>query len=377
MNAIRDRKALPVGARHGAAVKKADAYAAREGLLRSTLRSLARRAVLALFDRKAAVPVQTPASHILLVRWDGKLGDAFVSSFLYREAKRRGTRVSVVTTTEMVALHTENFGADLVIGTARRPGLMELYRLAQRLKGVDTVVHLTERLGAREIFFLRMLYPRNVFSLDDIPRWVNGKLGSATASMRFDEKYAEVLQKIGMSGIDTSPLVPAANDRLVAGLNVVFNPFGSRSDKSISAHKAISTLSQLASRYPDWQIGVLNCAQTRARAQAICNAVGVDTVRVCEDAQSISAMIDVLWAASVVISVDTSVVHIASGMRKPLLAIYPLISADFNPWLPPPQSSTVVVHSPVDPVRYGRTGLKDLDNYLDEELFAGVEALTH
>ena len=38
------------------------------------------------------------------------------------------------------------------IGDApRKPGLMKLMRLAWQLRGVDTVVHLTERLAAREI----------------------------------------------------------------------------------------------------------------------------------------------------------------------------------------------------------------------------------
>jgi ADP-heptose:LPS heptosyltransferase len=86
-------------------------------------------------------------------------------------------------------------------------------------------------------------------------------------------------------------------------------------------------------------------------------------------------MIDTLWAASVVISVDTSVVHIAAGMHKPLLAIYPLIDPDANTWLPPPRSSTLVIYSPVDQATYRATGLKCLDNYLDEELLRGIEAL--
>lgn len=363
------------GASGGRDATKLDSYAVRKGLLRSNLRSLARRTALALFDRPAVVSVQAPARQILLIRWDGKLGDAIVSSFFYREAKRCGARVSVITTTRLVALHAEHFGADLVIGTSHRPSLMELMRLARRLRGVDTVVHLTERFTAREILFLWLLHPRNVFSLDDHPRWVNGKLGDVTIALRFSEKYAYVLRRLGMYEIDTTPIIPAATGRQVAEMDVVFNPFGSRPDKSLTAERAISILSQLASRHPAWRIGILNCARTRVLAKSICNAVGMDAVRVCEDTQTIPAMIDTLWAASAVMSVDTAVVHIASGMRKPLLAIYPLIGVDPNPWLPAIQSSTVIVYSPVDPVVYGATGLKCLDNYLDEDLLASIETL--
>lgn len=356
--------------------RKPDPFGAREGLLRTTLRMLARRVVLALFDRSVVIPVQTPAHNILLVRWDGKLGDAFVSSFFYREAKRAGAHVSVITTASLVDLHAEHFGAELVMGASRKPGLMELMRHAWRFRGVDTVVHLTERLAAREIVFLWLLRPANVFSLDDRPRWVNGKLGSGTATLRFDEKYAAVLRRLGMSVIDTAPVIPTATSRRVGdGVDIVFNPFGSRPDKSISTRRAVSTLRQLAAHYPERRIGVLSCAQTRVHAVEICDAVGQETVAVCQGAQTIPGMIDTLWAASVVISVDTSVVHIAAGMRKPLVAIYPLIGDHANPWLPPPRSSTLVVYSPVDYGIYGATGLKCLDNYLDEELVGGIEAL--
>lgn len=352
-----------------------DPYAAREGLLRSTLRAVARRVALTLFDRPAVASVQSPARHILMVRWDGKLGDAIVSSFFYREAKRSGARVSVVTTTELVTLHAEHFGADAVIGTSRSPGLMELMRLARRLRGVDTVVHLTDRIAAREIFFLWLLHPHNLFSLDDYPRWVNGKLGDATAAFGFDEKYAGVLRRLGMPRIDTAPVIPTATGRVVADVDIVFNPFGSRADKSMSTNRAISMLRKLAARHPGWRIGILNCARTRLAAELICEAVGRDNVRVCQHTQSIPAMINALWAASLVISVDTSVVHIASGMRKPLLAIYPLTGNGINPWLPPSLPSTLIIYSLVDPAIYRKSGLKSLDNYLDEHVLAGIEAL--
>jgi ADP-heptose:LPS heptosyltransferase len=356
-------------------LRKPDPFAAREGLLRSTLRALARRVALALFDRSGVLPMQAPARSVLLVRWDGKLGDAFVSSFFYREAKRCGARVSVVTTTSLVELHAEHFGADVVIGASPRPGLIELTRLAWRLRGIDTVVHLTQRLAAREIFFLWLLRPDNVFSLDDHPHWVNGKLGNDTATLRFDEKYAVVLSLLGMSVIDSAPVIPSATGRVADDVDVIFNPFGSRPDKSISVERAISTLRQLAACHPEWRIGVLSCSRTRARAEEICDAVGRGAVEVCQGTQTVPGMLDTLRAASVIVSVDTSVVHIASGMRKPLLAIYPLTGAAANPWLPPPQSSTLVVYSPVDQATYDATGLKCLDNYLDAELVEGIEAL--
>lgn len=356
-------------------LQNSDPFAAREGVLRSALRALGRRCALALFDRSVSIPLQAPARNILMVRWDGKLGDAFVSSFFYREAKRYGAHVSVVTTAKLVSLHAEHFGANVVLGTSRQPGLVELIRLAWRLKGVDTVVHFTERLTALEIFFLWLLRPQNVFSLDDHPRWVNGNLRDEASNLRFDEKYADVLCQLGIPIVDTAPIIPIANKPEGHDATIIFNPFGSRPDKSISIQRAVSTLKHLAACRPDWRIGILNCSETRLRAEEICAAVGFETVTVCQGTQTIRGMIDALWAASAVISVDTSVVHIASGMRKPLVAIYPWMGAGANAWLPRPRPSTLVIYSPVDEAIYRATGLKCLDNYMDSDVLRGVESL--
>lgn len=353
--------------------RELDSYAARQGWLRTRLRSLARGAVLSLLDRPVATPVRTPARNILVVRWDGKLGDAVVSSFLYREAKRSGARVCAITTNNLVELHRKQFGVDSVVGVSPRPGILQLVRLAWRMRGrVDTVVHLTERLAAREIVFLWLLHPLNVFSLDEHPRWVNGRLGIESATLRFEQKYAAVLRLLGISVSDTSPVIPAMGEGAKVDVDIVFNPFGSRPDKSISVPRAILTLRELTRMYPELRIGVLNCARTRTQAEDVCAGVGSENVAVCQGSETIPGMIDTLWAASVVISVDTSVVHIAAGMRKSLVAIYPLFTSQANPWLPPESTCTSVIFSPVDPVSYAATGLKCLDNYRDEEL---LEAL--
>jgi len=102
----------------------------------------------------------------------------------------------------------------------------------------------------------------------------------------------------------------------------------------------------------------------------------LDRVRVCQNTDDLPGLIDALWAAHLVISVDTSVGHLAAGMHKPLVAIYPLVGAATNdPWRLQPQPSTVMIYSPVDPIIYRATGLKCLDNYRDETLLHGVMAL--
>lgn len=55
------------------------------------LRDRVRRALgILLFDKKTPLGIQGEVNHILVVRWDAKLGDSFISSFFFREIKTTG-----------------------------------------------------------------------------------------------------------------------------------------------------------------------------------------------------------------------------------------------------------------------------------------------
>lgn len=60
--------------------------------------------------------------------------------------------------------------------------------------------------------------------------------------------------------------------------------------------------------------------------------------------------------AQVVVSVDTAIVHMAVGLETRLVAIYPDVDGQANPWLPPPSPLTRVVYSQQHPGQIRRTG---------------------
>ena len=118
----------------------------------STLLSLKilRKAVSRLIFRLLAdkpLPAKAPSekTHILLLRWDAKLGDAIVSSFFFRESRKLNAHLTVLTVNDLAEMHTNTFGVDEVIVTNPHPGLGELRRLVNQLSNVDVVVHLVGR----------------------------------------------------------------------------------------------------------------------------------------------------------------------------------------------------------------------------------------
>lgn len=69
---------------------------------------IARGLVRTLFDRSRARPVTGMASHVVVLRWDAKLGDSIVSSPFYREVRKLpGVRITVITVAELEDMHRE------------------------------------------------------------------------------------------------------------------------------------------------------------------------------------------------------------------------------------------------------------------------------
>lgn len=184
-----------------------------------------------IFDRKTnAVPL-IASEHILILRWDAKLGDTIVSSFFYREIKKlRATKVTVVTTKELAELHEQSFGADQVIISRPLPGILELFRLRKHLVNIDTVVHLVVKVQPIEIFFLWLLKPKHVFSLDDDLNWVDVKMGRLTEGLSFADKYRYVLERLGVKNICKDYIIPMPDTNIqntaeYLRCDIVFNPF--------------------------------------------------------------------------------------------------------------------------------------------------------
>jgi len=280
-----------------------------------------------LADRSLPLEETPTRRHIVVPRWDAKLGDAIVSSFFFREAARMNMRVTVITVAELVPLHQQVFGVERVVVTSANPGVVELIRLVRQLGPVDTVVHLVCKLQPAEILFIRLLRPASLYSLDDDLRCVNRKCGAVTAGLNVMERYRHVLQALGAQTVNSDYIVPLPAELPApdAAPQILFNPWASREDKSLSLSCATVTLRAIAAEFPAHRIGILYGPASREQANRLEAAV-------CR--------------AQVVISIDTAIVHLAVGLKKRLIAIYPGSPEVANPWLPPASALTEVIYSP-------------------------------
>ncbi len=345
--------------------------------LRNTLRACTRVLFRLLADRLLP-PRNTDGSlHILVPRWDAKLGDSIVSSFFFREARRLNARVTVLTVAELAQMHAQDFAVDEVVVTNANPGARELLRLARQLGRVDAVVHLVERMQPAEILFLRLLRPILVYSLDDCLRCVNRKFDAATVGLNMAERYERVLIDLGASVVDKKYIVPLPETlpNFAQASRILFNPYASRPDKSLAFDRSVGLLRAVADAYPNSSVGILCSPATYADALNMEVSVERENVRVIHGLVSPKEVAGAINQACVVVTVDTAIVHMAVGLEKRLVAIYPSVDGQDNPWLPPPSPLTRVIFSPQPPGQYRRTGKKDMNGFSLEALLDNLQEL--
>lgn len=150
-------------------------------ILQTLRKTVARMLMRCLVDRQLPPRDVAHPLHIVLPRWDAKPGDAIVSSFFFREARKLGAWVTVLTVPELVDMHRHDFDVDRVIPVTCAPTPTGLRPLVQELGSVDVFVHLVGRIQPIEMLFIRVLKPGRVYSLDDALRCVSDKLGEATS----------------------------------------------------------------------------------------------------------------------------------------------------------------------------------------------------
>ncbi len=350
-------------------------------IIQNHRKAIARLLMRCLVDRELVARDLANPLHIVLPRWDAKLGDAIVSSFFFREARKLGARVTVLTVPELVELHRLDFGVDRVIPVNGAPTLAGLGPLVRELGSVDVFVHLVGRIQPIEMLLIRLLKPARVYSLDDALHCVSGKLGDATAQLNVVERYTRVLLDLGATLINRDYIVPLPLPLPLlerqGGSNIthiLINPYASRPDKSLGFAKALSLVRALADAWPQHHIGILCSPASRAEALQLEHAIARGNVRTLVELDTPRAVGGAIQRAKVVVSVDTAIVHMAVGLKAALVAIYPASNSS-NPWLPPLSHHTRIVFSRQGPRQHMHTGRKNMNEFTDVDVIQPVAEL--
>lgn len=303
--------------------------------------------------------------NILLVRWDGKIGDSIVSSSLVQSLQNDPTKNLYVVTTKSLSnyyLEYLNLNDKQVFIIEKPLSLIGIYKLKRYLPEVDTVVHPVGYFRFYDLMMTLFLKPRNVFGLDDKQNFVNFKLGQLTRGMNFNDKYQYISSLLTKYIVNDYFIPQTKNNREIPEDTIVFNPFGSKKYRTFSITRSLELLSKISDAFPNKRIVILYSPSTKLIADEIKKVVNRREVNCAENIVTIYDAIEYIRSASLIISVDTAIVHISEGLKKNMVSIYPQQPDGSNPWVPPSRPNSKIIF-----------GVRNIDNYFDG--FSVVEVL--
>ncbi|WP_139694106.1 glycosyltransferase family 9 protein [Aeromonas sobria] len=298
-----------------------------------------RRLARMLFDKKSNFTKQDCSisrcngKRFLVIRWDAKLGDSIVCSWLYREIKKENenNQLVVVCNSNTQKLYEDIWGGDVFV-VKKRPSYRELRLLAEKIGLVDYTIHFGEQLKMRDIYFLSKLSTSFIAGMDDDLDLINIKLGQVTSEKHFSEKFVCFFNRIGYLNIDTKYIIPAfplVEDKISSyrwpqkSNTICFNPYGSGSSRRMDSGMIIS-LCDMMLRETCFSILLLGMRdQVNEIEDLVARTIEPERI-FCLPPEDISieSLFSQLRMSVGLVSVDTATIHIASGLNLPTLAIY-------------------------------------------------------
>ena len=275
--------------------------------------------------------------NILILRGEGSLGDALISSCCYREIKRTNPKIKI-----SVACFGSAYGYlkelpyidkiyRLPIPRVLRPNQRWLtllwYALKLRRKHFDLVLDTSLKPFANWTLF------KHIIGGDKVLDYYTSPIPFGQVPGRCVDHEQAVLAQLGVVKPNKSyeiPLQPAKLAKRDAFLKqhiadyegkgyILLNPFGSIAARSLDKMNIHRILKELAAR--THLPAIIPCMPSqKARAQAYLQ--GVRQGVLLYETDSVFDLFALVAGAKVVITPDTAVVHIASGLRKPTVAFY-------------------------------------------------------
>ena len=289
---------------------------------------------------------------IIVLQQDGKIGDYIISSFIFRELKKYNplTQVDVICSPKNENLFKINHFIDHFFVLDKKAPCAYT-KMGEKLakENYDVLINLPVQLRNRELGLTRLIKAKNnmgyqkqnykIFNLD-IP---GGQL-------HFSQIYADSIKKCGVMNINSEYDIPDNSQQKEEIRNFI-------KDNQLENHIAINFFGAAGSRkFTEKNIRkfierfkVLNkkvLLLTYPEMTPLLKDIVVDfpNAFIYENTQDIFDTVELLRYANVVISPDTSIIHIASGLNKKIIGFYKLEDKEnFIHWHPNSKNETHIL----------------------------------
>lgn len=289
---------------------------------------------------------------IIVLQQDGKIGDYIVSSFLFRELKKYNPQivVDVVCSPNNANLFASNPFIDNYFVLNKKAFLAYTkmgIMLARR--HYDILINLPVLLRNRDLWLTRLINAKNNIGYKK-ENYKIFNLNIHQENLHFSQVYAKAAELCGVSDINTQyeiPFYSHKKEEIISFLQmyqldnyIVVNFFGAAKSRKFTEQN-INKFLDYFSRLPQKFLLLTYPGMTVQLKKQIEN---YENIFLYEKTENIFDSIELLKHSKLVISPDTSIIHIASGLNKAIIAFYKLGDKEnFTHWHPNSKNKTHIL----------------------------------
>lgn len=273
---------------------------------------------------------------ILFLRTDGKIGDYIISSFIFREIKKNypNIQIDVVADKSLENLLKLNKNIDkyYILNRKKMKEWRNIVKILRKNK-YDVLFDSTEGLKYKQVYLLnRVNAVVNVgYNKDDYN--IYNKNIRQNNTLKMIQIYKKMVESVNIEIKDTKYDVPVSEEseknvgrflkeNNVKGKIIALNFFGASRGRKINEENALIILRRLREMYKDYAIIILDSPNDRETIQNILKNTDNENILFFEKSRTILDSISIIKNSDLIVSLDTSILHIAEGLDKKIMAFY-------------------------------------------------------
>ncbi len=271
---------------------------------------------------------------ILFMRYDGKIGDMVINTLMFREIKKKypEIKIGVLTKGGAKAIIENNPNVDNIYDYKKdRKNIRKLaFKIAD--EKYDLLIDFSEMLRINQMMLINLCKARFNMGLNK-ENWDMFDISytKPIGHIHITELYRNILEKLGIKDIDINYELffteqqKSKVDELLKELNykkiVVFNPFAASKHRDINLENIVK-IGKIILEDKNNRLIFIGEEKRKKELEKIIKELGNDAFfPVFKDIMETSYLIS---KADLVITPDTSIVHITAVFKRKLIAIYRL-----------------------------------------------------
>lgn len=298
-----------------------------------------------LWDKKEKVKIikedlieKNGIDSIIIMRDDGKIGDMVVSSFIYREIKRQypNIKIGVVTRKGATDIIKDNHYIDKIYEYKKDSSYLKNLANEIAKEKYDLLIDTSTILREKQIMFISKCDCKINLGVDKEGWQLFDISVPEEKNSHITKRFINILEVLGIKEIQSNYDIQISDEALVkvekkikeeenilevsVKERVILNPYTASKHRNFN-RKNIEKIIEILLKYRENELYLLGHGENKKEILEIKEKIKNKRVHYIELA-GIQEVIALIKNCEMIISPDTSIVHIGVGLDKKVIAIY-------------------------------------------------------